>query len=79
MQRAEAEAAAQAVPAEASYEHAEATSATASAPPQAGSVSGGNPDAADEPFVRDQPKVGRNDPCWCGSGKKFKRCHGTLK
>ena len=24
------------------------------------------------------PKVGRNDPCWCGSGKKFKRCHGSL-
>ena len=23
------------------------------------------------------PKVGRNDPCWCGSGKKFKRCHGA--
>jgi uncharacterized protein YecA (UPF0149 family) len=22
-------------------------------------------------------KVGRNDPCWCGSGKKFKRCHGA--
>ncbi len=22
-------------------------------------------------------KTGRNDPCWCGSGKKFKRCHGT--
>ena len=21
--------------------------------------------------------VGRNDPCWCGSGKKFKRCHGA--
>ncbi|TMB41102.1 MAG: hypothetical protein E6J53_10805, partial [Chloroflexi bacterium] len=21
-------------------------------------------------------KIGRNDPCWCGSGKKFKRCHG---
>ncbi|HEX9654043.1 MAG TPA: SEC-C metal-binding domain-containing protein, partial [bacterium] len=20
-------------------------------------------------------KIGRNDPCWCGSGKKFKRCH----
>jgi uncharacterized protein YchJ len=20
--------------------------------------------------------VGRNDPCWCGSGKKFKKCHG---
>lgn len=25
---------------------------------------------------RDQPKVGRNDPCPCGSGKKFKQCHG---
>ncbi len=23
------------------------------------------------------PKVGRNDPCWCGSGKKYKRCHGA--
>ncbi len=25
---------------------------------------------------RDQPKVGRNDPCPCGSGKKYKKCHG---
>jgi preprotein translocase subunit SecA len=30
------------------------------------------------PFVRDQPKVGRNQPCPCGSGKKFKQCHGQL-
>ena len=30
------------------------------------------------PFVRDGVKVGRNDPCPCGSGKKFKRCHGSL-
>jgi preprotein translocase subunit SecA len=22
-------------------------------------------------------KLGRNDPCWCGSGKKFKKCHGA--
>jgi hypothetical protein len=29
------------------------------------------------PFVREEPKVGRNDPCPCGSGKKWKRCHGT--
>jgi hypothetical protein len=29
------------------------------------------------PIVRDEPKVGRNDPCPCGSGKKWKRCHGT--
>jgi preprotein translocase subunit SecA len=29
-------------------------------------------------FTRDEPKVGRNDPCPCGSGKKFKQCHGKL-
>ena len=28
-------------------------------------------------IVRDQPKVGRNDPCPCGSGKKYKKCHGA--
>jgi preprotein translocase subunit SecA len=27
--------------------------------------------------VDDEHQVGRNDPCWCGSGKKFKRCHGA--
>ncbi len=27
-------------------------------------------------YVREHRKVGRNEPCWCGSGKKFKRCHG---
>jgi preprotein translocase subunit SecA len=30
------------------------------------------------PFIREEPKVGRNDPCPCGSGKKFKQCHGKL-
>jgi SEC-C motif domain protein len=29
------------------------------------------------PVVRDQPKVGRNDPCPCGSGQKYKKCHGA--
>ena len=29
-------------------------------------------------YVRDQPKVGRNEPCHCGSGKKFKQCCGKL-
>lgn len=29
-----------------------------------------------EPFVREEPKVGRNDPCPCGSGKKYKKCCG---
>ena len=26
--------------------------------------------------VDETTQVGRNDPCWCGSGKKFKKCHG---
>ncbi|OUR64081.1 preprotein translocase subunit SecA [Methylophaga sp. 42_25_T18] len=32
----------------------------------------------EEPYTRDGKKVGRNDPCPCGSGKKFKQCHGAL-
>jgi len=35
-------------------------------------------DAEAQPFVRDGRKVGRNEPCPCGSGKKFKQCHGAL-
>ena len=34
--------------------------------------------APPQPVVRGTPKVGRNDPCPCGSGKKFKQCHGAL-
>jgi preprotein translocase subunit SecA len=34
--------------------------------------------AGAQPVHRDGPKVGRNDPCPCGSGKKFKHCHGQL-
>jgi preprotein translocase subunit SecA len=34
-------------------------------------------DAKVETVQRDQPKVGRNDPCPCGSGKKYKKCHGA--
>ena len=33
-------------------------------------------DAQAQPTTRDEPKIGRNDPCHCGSGKKFKQCHG---
>jgi preprotein translocase subunit SecA len=36
------------------------------------------PGQAATPFVRDERKVGRNEPCPCGSGKKFKQCHGRL-
>jgi preprotein translocase subunit SecA len=31
-----------------------------------------------QPFVRHMGKIGRNDPCPCGSGKKYKHCHGRL-
>ncbi|HUW27524.1 MAG TPA: preprotein translocase subunit SecA [Sulfuriferula sp.] len=45
-------------------------------------VLAGNPDAADVGAaalpVRNEDKVGRNDPCPCGSGKKYKHCHGKL-
>ncbi len=35
-------------------------------------------DGEHRPFVRDGQKVGRNDPCPCGSGRKYKQCHGKL-
>jgi preprotein translocase subunit SecA len=37
----------------------------------------GGDDAAVKTIRREEPKVGRNDPCPCGSGKKFKKCHGA--
>jgi preprotein translocase subunit SecA len=39
---------------------------------------GGESEAGHVPFVRGGDKVGRNDPCPCGSGKKYKHCHGRL-
>ena len=37
----------------------------------------GGDNAVVKTFRRDMPKVGRNDPCPCGSGKKYKKCHGA--
>ena len=37
----------------------------------------GEEDGKVKTVVRDQPKVGRNEPCPCGSGKKYKKCHGA--
>ena len=34
--------------------------------------------SSEQPFVRNKPKIGRNEPCPCGSGKKYKQCHGRL-
>ncbi|WP_369855001.1 preprotein translocase subunit SecA [Candidatus Thalassolituus haligoni] len=66
--RAEAEAQAQL----AKYEH-ETTSGMVADEPVAAPG-----DDQVQPFVRDERKVGRNEPCPCGSGKKYKHCHGTL-
>jgi preprotein translocase subunit SecA len=44
----------------------------------AGTVGGGAMSVATgQRTVSEHQKVGRNDPCWCGSGKKFKKCHGA--
>ncbi len=51
------------------YQHADYDEALAS--------SSDEPSAA-QPFAREYAKVGRNDPCPCGSGKKYKQCHGRL-
>jgi preprotein translocase subunit SecA len=51
--------------------------ASAGAMSAAGTGGNGNAPGASRQPVRAGPKVGRNDPCWCGSGKKFKRCHGA--
>jgi len=35
------------------------------------------PVAVETVRLDENEKIGRNDPCWCGSGKKFKKCHGA--
>jgi preprotein translocase subunit SecA len=44
--------------------------------PNQGAAPAGEEDGKVKTVVRNQPKVGRNDPCPCGSGKKYKKCHG---
>jgi preprotein translocase subunit SecA len=69
------------------YVHEEVTSLGAQAPadaPAATPEESGNEAAMQAalreksaPIIREGPKVGRNDPCPCGSGKKYKKCHGV--
>jgi preprotein translocase subunit SecA len=60
------------------FQHAEAN-AMAEEPALAGAGAQVPQSAAPRaPVYRETPKVGRNDPCPCGSGKKFKQCHGRL-
>ncbi|HHJ15981.1 MAG TPA: preprotein translocase subunit SecA [Gammaproteobacteria bacterium] len=60
--------------AEMQFRHDEA-SAMQAGEGEAGAEAG---EAAVQPFKRDGRKVGRNEPCPCGSGKKYKQCHGKL-
>ncbi|MFK0571431.1 preprotein translocase subunit SecA [Endozoicomonas sp.] len=54
------------------FEHAKAQGVEAESAEQEA------PEDAHQPFVREGRKVGRNDPCPCGSGKKYKQCHGKI-
>ncbi len=60
-----------------SYQHAEPMSAASDEPVEAAFVPPPE-EKPQQPFVRYTGKVGRNDPCPCGSGKKYKQCHGKL-
>ncbi|MEJ2631625.1 MAG: preprotein translocase subunit SecA [Acidihalobacter sp.] len=59
------------------FSHPEATSAYSGSEDGAPEAPEGE-EAHAQPYRREQPKLGRNEPCWCGSGKKFKHCHGKL-
>jgi len=92
--KAQAEAQAQAQkPTQVSYEHKEVASALSDDASSEGDAAVASAAAARsaavaqaaaesqtpaQPVRRDMPKVGRNEPCPCGSGKKFKACHGKL-
>tara|TARA_B100001964_G_C14252658_1_gene610702 strand:- start:1626 stop:4322 length:2697 start_codon:yes stop_codon:yes gene_type:complete len=52
------------------YRHPSVSSSLSNNPQEEGSP--------DKPYVRGKPKIGRNEPCPCGSGKKYKQCHGSL-
>ena len=67
------------------YQHQEVSALAAAAAEAGQSSAQGGPEGAapgsaerQTPFVREVAKVGRNDPCPCGSGKKYKMCHGRI-
>ena len=64
------------------YEHetaagAEAIAAAGAATAVADPPAAASPFKPQAPVVNEHKDLGRNDPCWCGSGKKYKRCHGA--
>jgi preprotein translocase subunit SecA len=67
--------------AEVEYRHAAARSPVAEAEPAAAGATAAaeaEAPAPAEPYVRGERKMGRNEACWCGSGRKYKHCHGKL-
>jgi preprotein translocase subunit SecA len=59
-----------------------AMAAAAAGPAEAGYADEGEggqilPPPVEQRRVDESEQIGRNDPCWCGSGKKFKKCHGA--
>lgn len=68
-------------PTQLNFKHAAAPSAAAVALAEGEALESSAEDnvvALNAPYVRGTPKVGRNDPCPCGSTKKYKQCHGRL-
>jgi preprotein translocase subunit SecA len=62
------------------YEHADAATLealAATAGPDGGEGEDFSIPVVEQRHVDPEKDVGRNDPCWCGSGKKYKRCHGA--
>ncbi|BAP03781.1 TPA: preprotein translocase subunit SecA [Vibrio cholerae] len=57
---------------------AQAEEAARHAQAQHASADDAEQDESNQPTVRDERKVGRNEPCPCGSGKKYKQCHGQI-
>jgi preprotein translocase subunit SecA len=69
------------VPREVRFEHADAPAmalASGEEEDEEYEETTAQPKPVKQPYVRDLEKVGRNDPCPCGSGRKFKQCHGKL-
>jgi preprotein translocase subunit SecA len=65
-----------------SYQHesiagAEAIAAAGAEAGALAALGGGAAVATQQRVTSEHEKIGRNDPCWCGSGKKFKKCHGA--
>ena len=61
-----------------SYQHQQAGAMNESAEAERTNADESAGAAPQQPYVRGERKLGRNEPCWCGSGKKFKHCHGKL-